>query len=328
MIWTGWLLCIVGLVASSFADTIGALIATQGIMYGIGFVSLYFPIVIMVNEWWIARRGMAFGIIVSASGASGAVVPFAVEALLDKYGYKTTLRAVAVAITVLTGPLIPLFRNRLPPAEQSAMAKTSWSVLKKPLFWIYCVSTVLQGLGFFFPSLFLPSYASSIGLDATQGALLLAVMAFAQVLGQFVFGYLSDNRVSINLLAGVSSITAAIASVAIWGRAKSLAGLIVFGLVYGIFGYGYASTRVGMVNAVIDDPAAAPTTFSIFIFSQGVGNVLAGPISAGLLSPSTRRESYGILRYKAVVIFSGACMFLSALTIGSWFLGPGRRRVV
>lgn len=34
MIWIGWPICIAGLVAGSFANSLGALIFTQGIMYG------------------------------------------------------------------------------------------------------------------------------------------------------------------------------------------------------------------------------------------------------------------------------------------------------
>lgn len=34
MMWCGWALCIVGLVAGSFATTVPALIATQGVVYG------------------------------------------------------------------------------------------------------------------------------------------------------------------------------------------------------------------------------------------------------------------------------------------------------
>jgi hypothetical protein len=40
----------------------------------------------MLNEWWVTRRGLAWGLIASASGASGVVMPFIVEALLNKYG--------------------------------------------------------------------------------------------------------------------------------------------------------------------------------------------------------------------------------------------------
>jgi cyanate permease len=193
----------------------------------------------MVNEWWITRRGLAFGIMTGSSGASGVVMPFLVEALLNKYGYKTTLRAMAISGVLLTGPLIPIFKGRLPPAEESAMARTDWTFLKKPLFWTYCASNVAQGLGFYFPALLLPSYSTSIGLAATQGALLLALMSVAQVAGQFIFGFLSDGRLALNLLILLSTSVTAIASLTLWGLARSLAPLVVFSLVYGFFGYGY-----------------------------------------------------------------------------------------
>jgi MFS family permease len=100
----------------------------------VGFVTFYYPIISMVNEWWVVRRGLAWGIIASASGASGIVFPFIVEALLNKYGYKTTLRVIAVAMTVLTGPLLPFFKSRLPPAEQSVLARTDWTFLRSHYF--------------------------------------------------------------------------------------------------------------------------------------------------------------------------------------------------
>lgn len=34
LVWLGWTICLLALVAGSFADTIGGLIATQGVMYG------------------------------------------------------------------------------------------------------------------------------------------------------------------------------------------------------------------------------------------------------------------------------------------------------
>ena len=70
MIWIGWPLCLLGLVAGSFARTLATLIVTQGVMYGVGFTVFYYPIISMVNEYWSARRGMAYGILCSASGVS------------------------------------------------------------------------------------------------------------------------------------------------------------------------------------------------------------------------------------------------------------------
>lgn len=286
----------------------------------------YYPILSMVNEWWITRRGLAWGIIASASGASGVVMPFIVEALLNKYGYKTTLRAIAVALVILMGPIIPFFKGRLPPAERSIVAKTDWSFLKKGVFWMYSASNLAQGLGFFFPSLYLPSYATSIGLSATQGALLLALMNLAQMLGQFTFGILSDH-LPINLLILISTLVPAIAALTLWGLANSLTLLIIFALVYGFFGYGYVSLRVHMGTAITTEPTAALATFSIFCFGQGVGNILAGPISSGLLTRIVRPGDYGALRYRSVVVFTGVAMVVSALSVCSWYVRPKRMRL-
>ncbi|TVY28864.1 Fujikurins efflux protein [Lachnellula hyalina] len=277
-IWLGWPLCILGLVAGSFTTTLPGLIATQGVMYGVGFVTLTYPIISFIDEWWIARKGMAFGIISAASGASGIFMPFIIEALLKKYGYKTTLRAIAVGMAVLTGPLLPFLKGRLPPAEQSAMGKTNWSFFKKPLFWIFCASTLLQGLGFFFPALYLPSYATAIGLSSTSGALILAIMSLAQVIGQFSCGYLSDKKMSVSALCIACSVMSTIAAFALWGLAKNLALLLVFGIVYGFFGYGFTTMRVGMGRAVSDDPSAAVATYAILVFLQGVETSWLDPL--------------------------------------------------
>ncbi|KAI4193695.1 MAG: hypothetical protein LQ348_002799 [Seirophora lacunosa] len=323
MIWAGWPLCIAALVAGSFANTIGALIVTQGIMYGTGFLIFYYPIISIVTEWWIQRRGMAFGIITSAAGASGIAMPLIIETLLDKYGHRTTLQAVAVSMALLTGPLIPFLKGRLPPSQSSTVVRQDWSFARRPLFHVYCTANIAQGLGFFFPSLFLPSYATSIDLSARKGALLLALMCFAQVLGQSAFGILSD-KVGLNSLLIISTSVAAVATFTSWGLAHDLAPLIVFALFFGFFAYGFCSLRARMGTAVSEEPTAALATFGIFVFCQGFGNVLAGPISAALLSEEVRRDGYGLRRYKSMIIFTGTCTLMSAVSVGLWLLRPKR----
>ena len=268
---------------------------------------------------------MAFGVITSASGASGIAMPLIIEALLNRYGHKTTLRATAVAMVILTGPLIPLIKSRLPPSQASAVTRTDWSFAFKPLFLVYCFANLAQGLGFFFPSLFLPSYATAIGLSASDGAMLLSVMSAAQVIGQWTFGILSD-KVGLNPLVLLSTLTTALACFTSWGLAHDLGPLIVFALLFGFFAYGFSSMRARMGTAVSEEPTAALATFGILTFCQGSGNVLAGPISAGLLSGRVQRDSYGVMRYKSLVIFTGGCMLLSALCVGSWYLRPRRLR--
>ncbi|CAI6336708.1 unnamed protein product [Periconia digitata] len=321
MIWFGWPLCILGLVAGSFANELGTLLLTQGVLYGVGFIIFYYPILSMVDEFWIRRRGMAYGFLCSASGASGAVTPVIVQILLRKYGYKTTLRSVALALVVLTGPLIPFLKPRLQ-QQQTASLRTDWSFLKKRLFWTYSISNILMGLGYFFPAVFLPSYATLIGLQGSRGALLLTLMSVAQVAGQFSFGYMSDKKVPVNALISVASLVAAVVTLTMWGLGRTMLPLAFFAVLYGFFGAGYTAMWARMVTAVSEEPSASQAMFGLFCAGKGIGNILTSPISAGLLRWSTQSSGYASGTYRAIVIFSGVCLFLSAISVSAVYVRP------
>jgi MFS family permease len=314
-------ICIGGLVAGSFANTLETLILTQGVAYGVGFLILYYPILIMVNEYWISRRGMAYGLLCGASGVSGAIMPFVVQALLAKYGYQTTLRAIAVGLAVMTGPLIPFLDGRLPPSEHVNTPKTNWSFFKSPLFWLYSVSNVFQGFGYFFPSLYLPSFATSLGLGEKSGPILLAIMSISQVVGQFAFGYLSDRKMPLDVLVCTSTLMAAVATLTAWRLANSFPILVVFTILYGFFGAGFTATWAKMSTTITDDVTAGPIVFGLLNLGKGIGNVLAGPIGGLLVYSSSAPQHSSTTTtltessYHWVIIFTGTCMFASTCTI-------------
>jgi MFS family permease len=96
--WAGAILIVVSMLAASFANTVGGLLATQGVLYAIGGLILYFPTMVFVDEWFVARKGLAYGVMWAGSGSAGVVVPFLLQWLLDTYGFRTALRAWAVVL--------------------------------------------------------------------------------------------------------------------------------------------------------------------------------------------------------------------------------------
>lgn len=290
------------------------LILTQGVAYGLGFLILYYPILSMLNEYWISRRGMAYGVLCSAPGVSGAFMPFLQQAMLEKYGYRTTLRAVAVALAILTGPLIPFLKGRLPPSESAGIPKMSWNFFKSPLFWIYWTSNLLQALGCFFPALYLPSYASTLDLSSKTGALVLTLMSISQVCGQFAIGFLSDRKVSLDALGCLSTTVAAFACLCLWRLATSLPLLALFAIVYGFFGTGLTAIWARWCMTITDDVTAGLVIFTLLSFGKGVGNVLAGPIG-GLLVFNPKSPGSSPSNYRWVIAFTGSCMFASSCII-------------
>ncbi|KAG4423573.1 hypothetical protein IFR04_003255 [Cadophora malorum] len=135
MIWGGWLVCSLALVASSFATQVWHLIVAQGFLYGFGFLIIYYPLLNMLNGWFILRRGLAYGTLFGSAGICGLGLPFMIEKMLKQYGYATTLRAYGVAILVLVGPTLPLVRGRLiRQIDNGIENKINPAVFKKPMF--------------------------------------------------------------------------------------------------------------------------------------------------------------------------------------------------
>lgn len=317
MVYSGWILCICGLLAASFANTVSSLIATQGLLYGLGTSTILWPVIDMVSEWWITRRGMAFGLVSASSGLTGAVMPIILEKLLQRYGYKITLRACAVAVLLLTAPLIPFLKERLPVSNAAQRPRADWSFIRNPLFYTYALATAVQGLGFYIPPLFISSYSIAVGIPSTQAAALLAVMAAFQTLGQFAFGWLSDKKIHVSLLASICCIVGSIATATFWGLGKSLPLLIVYSMFYGFFAFAFGSMRVAMTRILCTEQSAVLTLYSVFVFLQGMGNVLVGPIAAGLMSGAINIADYGASRYKESIIFVASSSMLGAVLIGT-----------
>jgi MFS family permease len=320
MITAGWAGCVLSLVAASFMKSVNGLIVTQGVLYGTSFILLYFPLLIMLNEWFVQRRGVAYGVMSAGSGASGVGYPFLLEVLLSKYGYQTTLRAVAVAAFVLGGPILFMLKPRLPPSHHGALRILDFGFAKKPLFWVFAVSNLIQGFGYYIPALYLPTYASFIGISGTLGALILAAENLAIVISQLIFGFILDRTNNMLLLIFISSFVSAAVSFTLWGFAHSFVTLLMFALLFGLFAGAFPVLWAKFGSVISEDPAQI---YSLMAFGKGIGNLATGPVTAKLLTRPVS-SGYGIGKFEPVIIFLGSFMFCSSLAIFGW---PLQRRV-
>lgn len=104
----GLILIVVALLAASCATSVVHLILTQGILYGFGGALLYNPFLFYLDEWFIRRKGLAYGIFFSGTGLCGSFIPAILEWGLDNYGFRLTLQLWAVVAVSLRPPLCPL----------------------------------------------------------------------------------------------------------------------------------------------------------------------------------------------------------------------------
>ncbi|KKY31193.1 putative major facilitator superfamily transporter [Diaporthe ampelina] len=83
----GLLITCLSLALSSLATTVTQLVATQGVLCAVGGSIGYLPCILYMDEWFVRRKGLAYGIMWSGTGLAGAILPLLLEDLLSAYGH-------------------------------------------------------------------------------------------------------------------------------------------------------------------------------------------------------------------------------------------------
>lgn len=100
----GLLLSVSGSLLSSFSITVWHLIVTQGVLCAVGNGLVFSPTTLYLDQWFVRRKGLAYGIMWAAKSICGVVLPFLASACLERFGARTTLRAwtVTTVSTIFT----------------------------------------------------------------------------------------------------------------------------------------------------------------------------------------------------------------------------------
>ncbi|KAK0120033.1 hypothetical protein ONS95_011447 [Cadophora gregata] len=299
------------LVASSFSTQVWHLIATQGVLYAIGGSFLYSPTMFYLDEWFVEKKGLAFGVMWAGVCASGLVFPFALKALLDEWGFANTLRVWAIILFFCCTPLIYFIKPRLP-ASSSPHKKPSYAFFFKPTHIILQASNIFGSFGFFLPAIYLPTYAIYLHLSPHIGTLLISLLNLFSVVGSIVIGHLCD-KMHVSHVIAISTFGSTFSVFILWGPAKEIGSLIIFAMMYGAFAGGYSALWAGMMKEIqqvkgCEDVGMGPL-MGVFAAGRGIGAVVSGPLSEVLLNKSVGRVSGFKSGYGVLIVFTGASSF-------------------
>ncbi|KAI1076715.1 MFS monocarboxylate transporter [Whalleya microplaca] len=306
------------LLASAFAYKIWHLLLTQGVLYGLGASVVNTITIQYLNEWFIERKGLAFGIQESGAGMGGIIIPVLMTWGLNKYGHQTMLIAWFIAVAVLSVPAIYFLRPRIQSHGINNSDLGTLSFVATPIFSILQAGNIFQALGNFLPGIHLPSFAERFGASSLDAAGMLSLYNAATVIGAICTGYLVDKyHVSVSLL--FLSLGAAAAVFFAWGFAGNFGALCAFAFLYGMFAGGWSSTWVGISLEIQKRSPHADlgVVWGFAAASRGIGSIASGPISEKLILvgddgmvgwPRSYGTSYGIL-----ILFAGAMLSLGAI---------------
>ncbi|KAK4146324.1 monocarboxylate transporter 10 [Dichotomopilus funicola] len=332
----GLLIMCLSLALSSFATTVPQLIATQGVLYAVGGGIAYASCIVYLEQWFVARRGLAFGIMWSATGLSGVILPLILQRMLTAWGHPTTLRVFACVVFALTAPLSFFLRPRLPitPANATTRARPySLRFVMERRFALYQLFNVAEAVGFFLPGIYLPSYARVVlGASPVPSVIAMMLVNVASWAGCVAMGWLID-RLDVTRCFMVSALGAGAGTLLLWGLSVNLPVLYLFCIVYGFFAGSYTSAWPGVMNDITqqgrrgetvelsednneDSPrddhgklADPSMVFAFLAMGRGVGNVISGPLSEVLVKGMPwQGEAFGGYGsgYGGLIAFTGA----------------------
>ncbi|KKF95526.1 putative transporter MCH2 [Ceratocystis platani] len=237
------------LVCASFAHKIWHLFLTQGFLFGVGMGFLFVPSCNVIPQWFTTNRSLANGI-----SAAGSVNAFCTTLVKDRHA----------AIGSRQNAFDTKLFRRL---EYFLLLAYGWFSL----------------LGYIVLIFSLANYANSIGLGASDAALISAMFNLGQGIGRPFIGYFSDRSGRINMAAFMTLICA-IFVFAIWIPAKSLSVLILFAILGGAVAGTFWTTIAPVTAEVVglaDIPSALNLMWLVLVLPSTFSEAMALEIVAG-----------------------------------------------
>lgn len=203
----GGVVSTVGLVGLAFSGALWHFYVSGTVLgFGVGLGCMFVPVV-LVNTWFVARRGMVMGFVLAGTGVGGAVMSLVIPLIIGEgEGWRTgfvTLAAIMGAFTIL--PTLLFIRNvpsdvglllygGLPPQKDTAAVAepgmTFAQAMRSPWFYLFYLMIVLLGIVIAVVQS-LSVHLDLIGLAAWIGPLMM-IITLGLVFWKVVLGVLVD----------------------------------------------------------------------------------------------------------------------------------------
>ncbi|KAI8780177.1 monocarboxylate transporter 13 [Biomphalaria glabrata] len=178
------------------------------------------------------------------------------------------------------------------------------SVLQSPTFLIYGVSCFLCMAGFFVPFIYLPTHATDLGLDSTQGAFLISIIGITNTVGRVAVGFISDQSwADCLLINNVALILGGVATIFVPYYPEYYL-LAIYSCIFGAAIAVFVSLR-SIIMVELMGIEKLTTAFGFVIMCQGMSSFVGAPI-AGAISDATGN-------YNASFYLAGITLTLSGL---------------
>jgi MFS family permease len=332
-----------GLLLATFVGQPWHVYVTLGMLVGAGTTFTgYSGQALFLPNWFVRRRGLAMSIAFAGVGFGSIVMLPALQAFVERNGWRAGSTLLGVTALVVLVPLNLLLRRRpqeiglspdgdadTPAAAQArganvvdaAWAGIDWTLaraVRTARFWWIAVAYFGALFSWYAVQVHQTRYLTEIGFSAQQAALALGVVSLAGVPGQIALGWLSD-RIGREIVWTIGNLGFCVTYVALLALPAYPGVPLLYAMVIAQGAIGYGLTSVfGAIPAEIFEGKHYGVIFGTLSLSALAGGAM-GPWFMGFVHD--RSGSYALAFWVAI-----GCSVVSAFAI--WRAKPSGVRVV
>ncbi|MGC9503881.1 L-lactate MFS transporter [Baaleninema sp.] len=316
-----------GYILASFANDVGGLVLTYGVISGVGIGIVYGVPLMVASRWFPEKKGLAVGLTVLGFGLSPFITAPLANRLISAYEVRPTLRVLGIAFIAII--LVIALTMKLPPKgwqpQQDLEASHQIFPITYPtnifksgsfygLWFCYAIATFigLSAIG-----ISSPVGQEIIELDSTTAAQSVSLFAVFNGVSRPLFGWLTDRfkPQKVAIFSYVLILVACI--VAIDAQAGQLVNyLFAFSLLWFCLGGWLAMAPTMTLHFFNPDDYAQ--NYGIIFTAYGVGGLI------GTLVTGRIRDLFGTYNY---VFYLMALLAIVGIVVCSLFLKRGSASV-
>ncbi|RMX40740.1 hypothetical protein pdam_00015936 [Pocillopora damicornis] len=289
----GGLLCIAGLVATSFANSLTLMYFTYSLVYGLGACFIFNSYYLAVGKYFDKKLSVAVGITALGSSVGVLYTGPLLQALLDAFGWRNTFRimtatfALVCILSLNFNPYVvkmtSLVDVELETLEQQVGTKGRisfyCSVWTYPVYTFVVISVSVASFGMFIPQLNLVKYCEDLGITAQSASRLFIFIGLTSSLARILSGKLCNSPTINPVFVYQSSLFMGGVSVLLLPYATKYWALVVFSCAYGTSDGIFISTANYIPLSCVDEKrktAAFCIECLLYSFSVATGGPIAG----------------------------------------------------
>jgi MFS family permease len=193
----------------SQVNTVWQIYLFYGVIIGIGMSGLWVPLLSPISRWFVARRSVMTGIVMSGMTIGGIIAPLIVSRLIIAYDWRQTFVIIGIAVlffTVLFAQFLKLGHGHLAmsPDEVGADTRSESSpavigynfkeAAQTIQFWLFFAILFCFGYSVIAIAVHLFPHITGLGISSVSAASVMAVNGGVGIIGNiFVGGFIGDR---------------------------------------------------------------------------------------------------------------------------------------